>query len=64
MNWKFAFILMLLILLTVFSAQNYEVVEIRFLFWSFQASRVIVIFLAFVSGIIAGWLAAPYLKKE
>jgi hypothetical protein len=31
-------------MLVIFTAQNYEVVKLQFLFWSFTASRAIVIF--------------------
>jgi len=54
MNWKWILILMLLLILVIFSVQNYEIVKIKFLFWSFQTSRAIVIFSTLSVGIIIG----------
>ncbi len=58
MNWKGVLILILLLLLVIFTAQNYEVVEIKFLFWSFKTSRAIVIISTLFTGIIIGWLTS------
>ncbi len=58
MSWKWILILMLLLLLVIFTAQNYEVVEIKFLFWSFKTSRAIVIISTLFIGIIIGWLTS------
>jgi len=54
MNWKWTIVLTLLLLLVIFTVQNYEVVKIQFLFWSFQTSRAIVIFLALAIGFAIG----------
>lgn len=64
MSWKLVFALVFLLLITIFSIQNYEVVEIQFLLWSFQASRVIIIFLTFVTGVIIGSLVTSQMKKK
>ena len=56
MNTKFAFILILVGLFVVFIVQNVTVVEITFLFWSFQVSRVLLLFLALLIGLIIGWI--------
>lgn len=58
MNWKWILILVLLLLTVVFTAQNYEVVKIRFLFWSFQTSRAIIIFSSLAIGIFIGWITS------
>jgi len=60
MSWKWAAILVSLLLLVVFTAQNYEVVNIQVLFWSLGTSRAIVIFSTFVIGFIIGWIASLY----
>jgi len=54
MNWKWVVVLTLLLLLVIFTVQNYEVVKIQFLLWSFQTSRALVIFLALTIGFIIG----------
>ena len=46
----------LLLLVLIFTLQNAEVVSIRFLFWEFTMSRVILLFLVFVFGAGTGWV--------
>ena len=58
MQWKFWLRIGVLFLLVVFVAQNYETVEIKFLFWAFTTSRAIILFLTLVIGIVIGWSAA------
>jgi len=58
MNWKLGVVLTLLTVLVIFVAQNYEVVEIKFLLWQVKASRAIVLFLTLITGVIAGWTIA------
>jgi len=48
----------------VFTAQNTEVVELRFLSWSFEMSRAVVVFLAFCSGLLLGWLTPWRRRRE
>lgn len=62
MNWKWILVLILLLLLVIFAVQNYEIVKIQFLFWSFQTSRAIVIFSTLFIGIIIGWIT-PLIKR-
>jgi len=57
-------VLFLLGIIVLFTAQNYEVVEIRFLIWSFQMSRAVVIFLSLVFGLMIGWLTASRATRE
>ena len=56
--------LVLGLLFATFIVQNAEVVQVRFLFWSAQASRAIVILATFVLGIIVGWVSGRVKKKE
>ena len=56
--------LVLGLLFATFVVQNADVVQVRFLFWSAQASRAIVLLGAFVLGIIVGWVSGRVLKKE
>ena len=63
MDWKLALILTLLLLLVIFTAQNYEVVEIQFLFFSFRTSRAIIIFCSVLIGIAIGWITT-YMKMR
>ncbi|MFH1858256.1 MAG: LapA family protein [Candidatus Omnitrophota bacterium] len=54
MKKVFGFLLILIVI--VFIAQNYQMIEIKFLTWKFLVSRALVIFLALFVGIILGWL--------
>ena len=64
MNWKIISILILLSLVVVFTSQNYEAVKVKFLFWTFEASRAIVLFLAILIGIIVGWAISVAGRKK
>ncbi|MFH1379944.1 MAG: LapA family protein [bacterium] len=63
MNWKWFVVIILLIILVIFTAQNYEVCEIKFLVWSFQTSRSIGLFISMVIGVIIGWVTASHRKQ-
>ena len=56
--------LVLGLLFAAFVVQNSEVVQVRFIFWSAQASRSIVLLGAFVLGIIIGWVSGRVMKRE
>ena len=64
MSWKGVFILVLISLLVVFTAQNHQAVDINFLVWSFTTSRAIVIFVSFSAGIVIGWVTAIMKRKK
>ena len=64
MNWKWIVVLVLMLFLVIFTAQNYEVVKIQFLFWSFQTSRAIVIFATLILGIVIGWIGGYHFKAN
>ena len=49
-----AIILIIIALVAVFSVQNADPVKFIFLFWKFEASLAIVIFLSTLTGLIAG----------
>jgi len=52
--FNIAIILIIIALVTVFSVQNADPVKFIFLFWKFEASLAIVIFLSALTGLIAG----------
>lgn len=64
MRWKLIVILVFLILLVVFTIQNYDVVSIQFLLWSFQTSRTIVILVTFAIGVLVGLIISFTRKKQ
>lgn len=62
MTWKWILIVTILLLLIVFTAQNYEEVQIKFLVWSFKSSSAISIFISLVIGFLIGLLMC--IKKD
>ena len=58
------FLLIIIVLFIGFVAQNAEVVEIRFLFWSFEASRAIILLMTYILGIVTGYLAVWVMKTR
>ncbi len=53
----------LLILVVLFTLQNTETVPISFLFWEFRISRVLMILMIFVVGVLVGIFSSNYLKR-
>ena len=64
MNWKWIIVFFLLLILVIFATQNYEIVEIKFLLWSFKTSRAIIILLALLVGILIGWITTIMRKNK
>ena len=56
--------LVLGLLFATFIVQNAEVVQVRFLFWSAQASRAIILMGTFILGVIVGYVSGRVRKKE
>jgi uncharacterized integral membrane protein len=46
----------ILLVLTVFSAQNYEPVQLKLFAWSFRSSLAITVFISLVAGFLIGLL--------
>lgn len=64
MNSRLILVLILVGLVVLFIIQNVVVVEIRFLFWSIEVSRSLLIFLLLAVGIIVGWLLHEYMSHK
>lgn len=45
-----------ILLIVIFAVQNYEVVQVNFLFWSFSMSRAVMIFILLAIGFLAGFI--------
>ena len=56
MTWKWIVIITALIILIVFTAQNYALVQIKFLVWSFKSSSAVMIFISLIVGFLIGLL--------
>ena len=46
----------LALLLVILFAQNYQVVEVRFLFWELAMSRALMLLCVLAIGMVLGWL--------
>jgi putative membrane protein len=57
-------LLIVIAVVAIFSAQNAIVVSIKFLFWKFDASLAIVIFLSVIAGVIAGAIVMALLRMK
>lgn len=64
MNWRWIVVFMILLLLFIFTLQNTGSVNVRFLFWSFSTSRVIIIFSSLLSGFIIGLIFSYWKEKQ
>jgi uncharacterized integral membrane protein len=64
MKLKIYSALTLLGLVLIFVLQNTEVVSIRFLFWQFALSRALLVFVIFLSGLLAGYLAVSFTRNH
>lgn len=40
----------------LFTVQNYEVVELQFMFWKLEMSRALLLFMVLTVGVAIGWL--------
>ena len=56
MNFKVFIAIVFLVLTGIFVLQNMEVVQVDFLLWSLEASRVIIYLTVFLIGALLGWL--------
>ncbi|MFT5207542.1 MAG: putative integral membrane protein [Candidatus Omnitrophota bacterium] len=55
-KWRIILSISLILIIALFSLQNYQVVEINFLFFSFLTSRAIVVLFTLIAGILIGLL--------
>ena len=56
MKLKFIVAIVFAALIVVFSIQNVEITEVKFLFWKLSISRVLIILGCFIFGVLAGVL--------
>ena len=56
MNARLIGILVLLVLLVVLAIQNYQPLTLKFLFWAFETSVVLVLLVSFLMGALVGGL--------
>ena len=56
MKFKTILIILSIVFIVIFSVQNVEMTEVKFLFWSLSISRVLVILGSFIIGVMVGVL--------
>lgn len=56
--------LIIIMVVTVFSVQNAIPVAIAFLFWKFEASLAIVLFLSVLAGVVIGVIGASLFRMK
>ncbi len=57
-------VVIIISLVTVFSVQNAAPVVLSFVFWRFEASLAIVIFLSLLSGVVIGAIVASLMRVK
>lgn len=58
------FLLFVILIIAIFSAQNALPVAITFFFWKFEASLAIIVFLSAFCGLIAGLIISSLMKRK
>lgn len=64
MNIKIGITGLLLFLVSIFIAQNYQVVTVKFFFWSCSASRSLIIGAAVLAGFCLGLIVSAFKRKQ
>lgn len=62
MKFKTLLAIFFAILIAIFSLQNSEITDVNFLFWKLSISRVIILFVTFLTGVLVGMLIS--IKKS
>lgn len=63
-NLKLVVGLVLAGLIVLFTLQNADVVELRFLFWKWSVPRAVIIFSVLAVGIIIGWILSSWARHR
>ncbi len=64
MKAKVIIFLILIVLFTIFVSQNTEVIPIDAFFWRFEMSKIVIISLTGLFGIILGFILASFFNKS
>lgn len=60
MKYKLIISLIIICIIVIFIIQNAAIAEIHILFWTIEMSRVLLMFILLVVGMITGWLINSY----
>jgi uncharacterized integral membrane protein len=58
-----AITVLLLLVVLIIGFQNWASVEVKFLFWSFSAPKLLLILATYVLGMLSGWGLLEVVKK-
>lgn len=58
MDWKTVVVVLLVVLFVIITIQNTEVASFSFLFWQIHMSRIVMLLITFVIGVVAGYALA------
>ena len=64
MKVKLIAVFILILLAVIFIVQNAAVVDVRIFFWGISISRVLLMFIILIIGIVAGFLLNSYLRHR
>ena len=64
MNFKSISILSLLAIFIIVSIQNVEVIPVHFLFWKVEISKLLLLIITFVIGILVGMIIPGFFSKS
>ena len=62
MKYKLVTVIVLVFLAVVFIVQNAAVVDIKVFFWTISISRILLMFILLIIGIVIGFLFNSYLR--
>ena len=62
MKYKLTAVIVLVFLAVVFIVQNAAVVDIKVFFWTISISRILLMFILLIIGIVIGFLFNSYLR--
>lgn len=64
MNFRNISVLILLALFVIVSLQNVEIIPVHFLFWKVDISKLLLLIITLVIGILIGMIIPGFLKKS
>jgi len=64
MNFRNLSVLILIALFVILSLQNVEIIPVHFLFWKVDISKLLLLIITLVIGILIGMIIPGFLKKS
>ena len=64
MNFKSIGVIILLALFIIVCLQNIEIIPVHFLFWKIEISKLLILIITLISGILVGTIIPGYFNKS